>query len=463
MEIRKYLCGVALVLSLSTISACQTPDLNRLKESSIALLSSDKMPKSKVLPTLDEEIQSIDKLLMNSLADKNSGSDYATIIKSAIDGDPSIKLKRLDADAKWAAVGATEARKEFQVSGTVYGGIEDVTDGTRGVAVSLNASRSLFDGGLLDAEILAKRYAAESAELGLRAAIDERAFRLGVIWLELEKYQSLKEQIDSRLAILDPLIEQLEKVAKAGVGDVSKVTAAQRTVSTIRVTQSGILEGLESARLDFANAFGSVNDDVKYDSEFVVDLIPEQVVEEMAQRSPLILSQYADYNSALARVAALRAKDDFNIGFEARATKPFAGSEYDSDESIGLVARKTLFTGGMIESEIKEAEALVEAGEARIKATYREGSRTILSAQQNIFSMNKAIELARNNAELTEEEIVYLRQQLIIGGSTLESVLSAEARLYEAESQEINFTADKLKSELLIASTLGLLGPALGF
>ena len=29
-----------------------------------------------------------------------------------------------------------------------------------------------------------------------------------------------------------------------------------------------------------------------------------------------------DYNSALARVAALKAKDDFNVGFEARATKP---------------------------------------------------------------------------------------------------------------------------------------------
>ena len=52
------------------------------------------------------------------------------------------------------------------------------------------------------------------------------------------------------------------------------------------------------------------------------------------------------------------------------------------------------------------------------------------------------------------KEIVPLRQQLIIGGSTLETVLSAEARLYEAESQEINF-ADKRKSQLLIASTLG--------
>ena len=468
IKMRKYLYGVAVLSSSLIISACQAPDLNKLKDNSIGFLNLEKMPNIKSLSvskkSAHEDVPSIDKLLMNSLADKNSGSDFAAVIKSAIDTDPSIKAKRLNADAKWAAVGSAEARKEFQVSGTVYGGIEDVSDGTRGIAISLSASRSLFDGGLLDAEILAKRYAAESAELSLRAAIDERAFRLGEIWLELEKYTSLKEQIDSRLAILDPLIEQLEQVAKAGVGDVSKVTAAQRTVSTIRVTQTSVSEGLEGARLDFENAFGAIEKDgVGYDAVFIAGLVPDQLNEGMAQKSPLILSQYADYNSALARVAALKAKDDFNVGFEARATKPFAGSEYESDESVGLVARKTLFTGGMIESEVKEAEALVKAGEARIKATYREGSRTILSAQQNIISMNKAIALARTNAELTQEEIVYLRQQLIIGGSTLETVLSAEARLYEAESQEINFTADKRKSQLLIASTLGLIGPALGF
>ena len=54
----------------------------------------------------------------------------------------------------------------------------------------------------------------------------------------------------------------------------------------------------------------------------------------------------------------------------------------------------------------------------------------------------------------------FTRDSIIIGGST-DSVLSAEARLYEAESKEIKFLADKRKAELLIASTLGLLGKAL--
>jgi outer membrane protein TolC len=76
--------------------------------------------------------------------------------------------------------------------------------------------------------------------------------------------------------------------------------------------------------------------------------------------------------------------------------------------------------------------------------------------------MDKAISLSRETAELTRDEISYLRKQLVIGGSTLDSVLSAEARLYDAESKEINFTADKIKSQAAIISALGLLSAALG-
>ena len=76
----------------------------------------------------------------------------------------------------------------------------------------------------------------------------------------------------------------------------------------------------------------------------------------MIKNSPALLSQYAKYQSRLARVRAVRAKDVFDVGFEAKAMRPFAGSEYESDESIGLVGRKTLYNGGILEQELKEAE-----------------------------------------------------------------------------------------------------------
>jgi hypothetical protein len=77
--------------------------------------------------------------------------------------------------------------------------------------------------------------------------------------------------------------------------------------------------------------------------------------------------------------------------------------------------------------------------------------------------MDMAIRLARESAEVTAAEIAYLKRQLIIGGSTIDAVLSAEARLYDAEAKEVRFLAEKQKSELMVLSSLGILSKILGF
>ena len=466
MEKRRLVLTINAALASFFLGACQAPDFSQLTESPLNILKTNKVfgngQSDSVENASSGAAKSLNQILDGSLTNGNSGSDFASVIKAALQDDPVIISKRQNVASKVASISSTEAQKDFQVSSTFYGGIEDVTDNTKGLAVALSASRLVFDGGMVDAQIAAKKYQEQAARSELRAVIDERAARLGRIWIELEKYETLKDQIDSRLAVLDPLIDQLEQVANAGIGDVSKVTAAQRTVATIRVTETNIAEGLEKARLDFANAFGNVTGDIRYDPDFISKILPNKITDELTQKAPQLQTQYASYQASLARITSLKAKDEFNVGFEAKAMLPFAGSGYDSDESVGLVARKTIFNGGL-ESEIAEAEAAAEASSAQIQATYREGVRLIESALQNIESMDKAISLARENASLTADEIVYLRQQLIIGGSTLDSVLSAEARLYEAESKEINFIADKRKSQLVIVSALGLLGPAIGF
>ena len=86
---------------------------------------------------------------------------------------------------------------------------------------------------------------------------------------------------------------------------------------------------------------------------------------------------------------------------------------------------------------------------------YQDNQGVISAAREMIKSMDKAIKLARTNAVSLREEIDYLRKQLIIGGSTLETVLSAEARLYDAESKEISLIAERRKAEMAILATSG--------
>ena len=468
MLYRSCLRAIMLAVGSFLITACQAPDLDSLKANTFTLIQKNEKSGDTIGDNGDSDVANrntklLSEMLTGSLAAKNDGVDFQSVMRSALTNDPAIISRKRSLEAKKAAIDASEAQKDFQIASILYGGLEDITDVAPGLALSLNASRVIFDGGMLDAQIAFKTFTSKAAELELSTTVNERAYSLGVIWLELEKYKTLQKKIDQRLSILDPLIGQLEQVAKAGVGDVSKVTAAQRTVSDIRVKQTNISEGLAKAELEFESAFGFIDKSISYDADFVSNLIPGDVDAALAEKSPLLLSKYQNYKAALATVAAIRAKDDFNIGFEARALKPLGDSENESDESIGFVARKTLFNGGLLESELDEAEAMAQAAISDIEVTYRQGVRIVQSAVQSIESMEKAIILAKENAKVTSDEILYLRQQLVIGGSTLDSVLSAEARLYDAQSKEIMFMTDKRIAELTIANTAGLLGNAFGF
>ena len=457
------------LISLLTISAflttgCKAPDYSIIKAKAMSLVPNEKMiSRHNGSANEGEKVevaQSLETLLTGALADKNEGLDFSSIISFALQKDPVLVSKRRAVKAKTAAIGSSAAMKDYQVESIIFAGVEDISDNKKGVGYGINASRIIFDGGRLDARIASKTFAAEAAQFDLEATVDERAYNLAEIWLELEKYESLKKQIDDRLSILDPLIDNLEQVAQAGIGDVSKVTAAQRTVSNIRVTQTNIYEGLAKAKLDFESAYGLLSKDVSYDAGFIDNLLPDNIYEGLAQKSPMLLSKYAEYQVALANLTEARAQDKFDVDFQLRATRPLAGGGYDSDESIGLVANKALFNDRLLQSQINEAEEIAAAAEAQIEATYRQGASAVKSALQSIKSMERAISLAKENAQITTDEIIYLRQQLIIGGSTLDSVLSAEAQLYEAESKEIEFRTEKLRAQLLIASVLGLLGPA---
>lgn len=409
-----------------------------------------------------ENVKTLASILGESGASVNMSKGFSKSIASAVISDPTIIAAADEVDARSAALASLAAKKDFQVGGTLYGGVEDVTDETNGLAAVLTANRLIYDGGKLDAQIQAEQKRLAAAKHSLDAKLNERALQLASIWIDLDKYEKLNAEIESRLLILDPLIQQLEKVAKAGVGDVSQVAAAQRTVSAIRVTQTDVNERLEQSRVSFINSFGSLPARGSFEGEVLAGKVPSQISKTQAQSAPALLSQYSTYLASEADLVAVKARDEFELGFESRVSKPFGGSEFDSKESIGLVLRKNFYDGGGLEAEIEQAEAKVQVALAQVKAVHREGERIIKNAQQSIKSMNAAIDLARANAEVTSDEIKYLRKQLVIGGSTLDSVLSAEARLYDAESKEINYLAERSKSQVTILSALGLLSGVIG-
>ena len=392
----------------------------------------------------------------------NVDAGFTAAIRAAVNNDPRVIAAANELEARRASARLTASGKDFNFDATVLGGVEDVTDETAGVAAILKANRVVFDGGQLDAKIEADGFVVKAAEAALDAARNERGARLTQAWIELERYRALQDLIDSRLSILEPLLLQLEKVTASGVGDMSMVASAQRTVSLIRVTQTDVAEKLAQAEVAFRNGFGTLPSKVSYDADLISKAVPTGKVSKLAETAPALLAEYYGYRSAEVNVAAVKALDNFNVAFEAKVQRPFADSTYDSDESLGLVLTKKFYRGDQLKARVENAEAAAASQADRVRSTYRDGEQAVNSARQMISSMDKAVQLALKNAQITRDEIDYLRKQLIIGGSTLESVLAAEAQLYEAEAKEIGFIAERRKAEVTILGVTGKLARALG-
>ena len=352
-----------------------------------------------------------------------------------------------------------ESSKEFKFSGTLLGGVEDLSEETAGVVALINGKKLIYDGGKIDSQISKERYLASAALAEYKVKQNQSYFNALSAWVNIDRHTALTELIQSRLEVLAPLIQQLEKVAKAGVGDASQVAAAERTVNMIRAVERVVSQDLAQAEVAFENIFGVISPRHTFQARLIKGAVPPSDITEFIKSAPLVSLNYARYGAAVANLNSVIAKDSYDVGFEAKIQKPFGGSGYDSDESIGFVIAKTLGDGGSIKAEKRVSEAQVAASLDMLRSSLRSTEKTIKEAQKAISSIKQATELANTNALNAKDEISYLRQQLVIGQSTLDSVLSAEARLYEAEAKSINLISDQYIAEVTILSALGLLAP----
>jgi outer membrane protein TolC len=464
MSFLSILPKIILPTSLLFLVSCQMADMAKnpygvFKSSTNANMNDANIGTDNAISS---DVLTLKEAVVEAAPEVNWDKGFAEAVAVAVNSDPKVQITKSEILQQQAKLGVTKSQLDFQFSGTVYAGIEDVTDETNGMAAVLSVSKMMYDGGQILNTISADEYAVQTALEGYRATLDERAFEVSSAWVELERYQSLNALISGRLDILDPLIKQLEQIADAGVGDATQVAAAQRTVSLIRVTQTDIQERLAQAELKFTLFFGELPKNSVFDSSAVARTLPSKVTEKMVMASPGLLSSYAAYLNALKALEVAKARNSITVGFETKVQRPFGQSAYDSDESIGFVVRKTLHNGDRLASEVQSAQAAVDRQAASVKDVYRRGKQVADAAAQSILSMDKAIALARSNARALSDEIALLRQQLVIGQSTLDSVLSAEARLYDAESQEIHFRADKQTAQLSLLSAIGRLSPMIG-
>ena len=119
----------------------------------------------------------------------NINDGFKSAVKATVENDPDVVRARQEYQANQSLVKTTKTQKDFQISGNLYGGVEDLTDEIVGVAAVLNASRLVFDGGQLDSQISAQEFRASASLSNYHAKLDSRIAAISQ-WIELERYRS---------------------------------------------------------------------------------------------------------------------------------------------------------------------------------------------------------------------------------------------------------------------------------
>ena len=181
----------------------------------------------------------------------------------------------------------------------------------------------VFDGGKLESEIAAAEAEVRSLSYTFRSIRNEKAADLLIIWSNLERYQNLKDHVDSRLNILEPLALKLKEVTKAGIGDVTMVSAAQRTLTSMRATKIDVDEKYDQAKIAFETAYGVLPGKIEYENDIIHSQIPNSGDDQLILSSPLVQAEFAAYQASEATLASVLANDSFVVAFESRLSRPF--------------------------------------------------------------------------------------------------------------------------------------------
>ena len=296
------------------VSGCEALNLKSLTSDANNIFSNfnnkkdDKVIVGKVSTKSVQSLE-INEIVETASASVNFNGTFKEIIKQSVEENPEVLSAKANYQSRVGSIELAKAATEFKLSGTLLGGVEDLTDETAGIAAVVNGKKVIYDGGKISSQVSREEFLSSAALSDYRIKQNEITADALFAWVDVKRYSTLRDLIQSRLEVLAPLIEQLEQVAQAGVGDASQVAAAERTVNTIRVTEKNVARQLAQAEVKFENIFGENKPSVSFDGNLISSRsIPSSEFEKLVSSSPLVNLHYARYGAAVANLNSVIAK-----------------------------------------------------------------------------------------------------------------------------------------------------------
>ena len=392
-----------------------------------------------------------------------------------IDLSPSVSVRTLSADTKtWNDVVTNSAEilaaemaildaireaeiiataRELQLNSSLQAGSMSISDEQNGVLGTLNVDQLISDFGQTDALILQADANLELANLNYLNTVENQLLTAALALNAWEAGYELMNLTYSKQVLAAPLIDNLRRLASAGQIDAIQLSSAEQSIAQLELTNVRTRDAINKAEITLKKFFDKTPDKLDIDLQ---DLT--RYVNKLENFKPTNSLPYrlAEQRKTLADLSLLVHKSSNKGSIVARSKIDVpAADNMDADASVGIVYSRNLRDGGRHAKISEQLEVkILQAESDLLDATINVNTRhsELQTAKVYLQDANELrLELIRN----LEGQISQLEDQLAIGSTSFNELLSANVELYQLEREVIEARSELVQTNLELVALNG--------
>jgi outer membrane protein len=334
---------------------------------------------------------------------------------------------------------------------------------------TLNLNQPIYTGGKVSSQLSATEADILSSRENLRASESDTLAAVIQAYVDVRRDQERLRISQENVRVLERQLE--ESKARFKVGEITRTDVAQ-SESRLAVARAGLATSdaqLGISRANYLAAVGQSPGDLAPEPS-LAGLLPATIEDAFVktnENNPQLVSFVYAEQAARARVAA--AKAGLRPTVTLRGTYGFNGrggianqpppqlSVYERDITASAVVSVPVFTGGLIESQIRQTTEQANIARSSVEVQRR-------SSLQRVAQAWNSLQGARANLTASEEQVRAstvafegVRQEAQVGLRTTLDVLNAEQELRQAELARINARREEYVAATSVISSIGML------
>ena len=373
-------------------------------------------------------------------------------IAAAYATNPTLAEARARQEAREEQPEQARSQGRPTLSATANGGYDDLGYGSAGSA-DLRAALPIWTGGRVESAVRAATFDVAAGEENVRDSEAAMLERVVAAYADLLFAQEAVEVARIGIERLDRQVDEAQSRFDMGEATRTDVAQLEAQRSSVVANLADAEAALASARAGYRAVVGEEPDELAADvpppSLLPADLASARASAEAA--NPRLLERLRIADASDARIDRARAEGAPSVdlaGAYGRGLRETGGDfrGYDSAASVGLTLRIPLLTGGLVASQVREAEATSRADRYAVEAAARETMRAVDTAWAALQAAGRREQASVDGLRAAQLALDGVRAEYEFGLRSTIDILLAEQSYRSAQ-----LALARARSDLLIA------------